>query len=226
LRVKKTVVLIDAGFLRVFLPKTFGFSDLARIIEAFALACVSPEDGEEMHRVLYYDCPPYEGSAAPHPLDATRTPNSPAHRNFWNAVLSQLKAKPHFAVRLGEMSFDGWALTRKATWDLVEHRRPPLPGDFMPVLRQNGVDLRIGLDVALMAKDHLVDRIVIVSGDADIVPAMKAARREGVQVVLASMGHGIKPSLKEHADLYRDVDLPGVIAALYPDRVPIRSSRN
>lgn len=225
---KKTAVLIDAGFLRVFLPKTFGFGDLARIIEAFAFSCISPDEGEEMHRVLYYDCPPYDGSVAgkPHPLDVTRTPNSLAHRNFWNAVLSQLKGKPHFAVRLGEMSFDGWALTRRATWDLVERHRAPLADDFVPVLHQKGVDLRIGLDVALMARDRLIDRIVIVSGDADIVPAMKVARREGVQVVLASMGHGIKASLREHADLYRNVDLPGVIANLYPDGVPIRPSRN
>lgn len=225
---KKTAVLIDAGFLRVFLPKTFGFGDLARIIETFAFSCISPGDGEEMYRVLYYDCPPYDGSAAgkPHPLDATRAPNSQAHRNFWNAVLSQLKGKSHFAVRLGEISFDGWALTRRATRELVERCRAPLADDFMPVLHQKGIDLRIGLDVALMAKDRLIDRIVIVSGDADIVPAMKVARRAGVQVVLASMGHGIKASLKEHADLYRNVDLPGVIASLYPDRVPIQPSRN
>ena len=72
-------------------------------------------------------------------------------------------------------------------------------------MRQKGVDLRIGVDIALMAKDGLVDRIVLVAGDSDLVPAMKLARREGVQVVLVSLGHGIKPILKEHADFYRPV---------------------
>jgi hypothetical protein len=32
---KKTAVLIDAGFLRTFLPTTVGFEELADIIEAF-----------------------------------------------------------------------------------------------------------------------------------------------------------------------------------------------
>jgi hypothetical protein len=226
--VKKTAVLIDAGFLRGFLPRNVGFADLARIIEGFALACVSPDHGEEIHRVLYYDCPPYDGPGhnKRHPIEPTRTPNSPGQRNFWNSVLHTLKGKPYFAVRLGELSFDGWTLTERALSDVLSCRRAPVADDFAPVLRQKGVDLRIGIDVAFMAKDKLVDRIVVVSGDADMIPAMKAARREGVQVVLATLGHRVKASLKEHADLYRDVDVPAVIANLYPDGLPVRPSRN
>jgi uncharacterized LabA/DUF88 family protein len=73
-----------------------------------------------------------------------------------------------------------------------------------------------------MAKDRLIDRIVVVSGDADIVPAMKVARREGVQVVLVSLNHSIKTSLREHADLYRIVDLPALLTQLYPGGLPPR----
>jgi uncharacterized LabA/DUF88 family protein len=226
--VKKTAVLIDAGFVRALLPKTVGYADVAQIIESLSLACISTRDDEEMHRVLYYDCPPYDGAGAnnPHPLDPTRTPTSAGHRNFWNAVHSILRGKPYFAVRLGEVSFDGWALTERATVELLADGRSPVADDFAPVLRQKGVDLRIGLDVALMAKDRLIDRIVVVSVDADIVPAMKVARREGVQVVLAALGHKTKASLREHADLYRAIHVPTVISALYPDGLPARPSRN
>jgi uncharacterized LabA/DUF88 family protein len=225
---KRTAVLIDAGFLRAFLPNTVGFGTLAEITEAFALACVSTNDGEEIHRVLYYDCPPYDGDGRrkPHPLDSTRQPTSPAYRNFFNSVLSILKSKPYFAVRLGEMSFDGWALSDKATSEILAQGRQIVADDFEPVLRQKGVDLRIGLDVALMAKDRLIDRIVVVSGDSDIVPAMKVARREGVQVVLASLSHNVKASLREHADLYRNVDLQSIITGLYPDGLPTRPPSN
>lgn len=225
---KKTAVLIDAGFLRTFLPKTCGYADLAKIIEHFAQACVSAPDGEQMQRVLYYDCPPYDGTGAhkPHPLDPRRAPNSAGHRNYWNSVLSILKSKPYFAVRLGEVSFDGWQLSDRATAEILASHRTLAAGDFLPVLRQKGVDLRIGIDVALMAKDRLVDRIVVVSGDADMIPAMKAARRGGLKVVLATLGHKVKASLKEHADLYRYVDVPAVIANLYPDGLPVRPSRN
>lgn len=221
---KKTAVLIDAGFLRTFLPTTVGYEALANVIEAFALTCVSIEDGEEIHRILYYDCAPYDadGRRKPHPLDPMRQPTSVGYRNFNNSVLSLLKSKPYFAVRLGEVSFDGWALSDKATNEILAQGRAIVADDFHPVLRQKGVDLRIGLDVALMAKDRLIDRIVVVSGDADIVPAMKVARREGVQVVLASLNHKVKASLREHADLYRNVDLQAVVGTLFPGGLPAK----
>jgi uncharacterized LabA/DUF88 family protein len=225
---KKTAVLIDAGFLRTFLPTTVGFQTLADIIEAFALACVSAGESEEMHRVLYYDCAPYDGDGRrkPHPLDPAREPTSSGYRNFFNSVLSLLKSKAYFAVRLGEVSFDGWTLSDKATAEILAQGRTIVTDDFQPVLRQKGVDLRIGLDVALMAKDRLIDRIVVVSGDSDIVPAMKVARREGVQVVLASLNHNVKASLREHADLYRNVDLQLIIAELYPGGLPVKPPSN
>jgi uncharacterized LabA/DUF88 family protein len=106
-------------------------------------------------------------------------PTSAGYRNFHNSVLSLLKSKPYFAVRYGEMSFNGWALSDKATTEILAHNRAIVADDFEAVLRQKGVDLRIGLDVAVMAKDRLIDRIVVVSGDSDIVPAHegRAARR-------------------------------------------------
>lgn len=76
-----------------------------------------------------------------------------------------------------------------------------------------------------MSKDRLIDRIVIVSGDADIVPAKKVARRHGVQVVLTSLGHNIKASMREHADVYRNVDINAIIHARYPGGLPARPVR-
>jgi uncharacterized LabA/DUF88 family protein len=213
---KKTAVLIDAGFLRTFLPTTLRFQELADIIERFALDCVLQDAGEEMHRILYYDSKPYEGDGGmkPHPIDGARPPVGASKRNYFNSLLTILMRKPYFAVRLGEISFDGWALSDRATREMLSQHRALSSDDFVPVLRQKGVDLRIGLDVALMATNRLVDRIVVVSGDSDLVPAMKVARREGVQVVLISMSSTIKASLQEHADLYRTVDLGAIIATV------------
>jgi NYN domain len=73
-----------------------------------------------------------------------------------------------------------------------------------------------------MAKDRLVDRIVVVSGDADLTPAMKAARREGVQVVLVALGHTVKASLREHADIYREIDLQKIVDEAFPTGLPDR----
>src|SRR5690606_8909702 len=46
-------------------------------------------------------------------------------------------------------------------------------------LRQKGVDMRIGLDIAALTLKRFVGTIVLVSGDSDFVPAAKLARREG-----------------------------------------------
>jgi len=69
--------------------------------------------------------------------------------------------------------------------------------------------MKIGLDVSWLASKRIVDRIILVTGDSDFVPAMKFARREGVQVILVTMGQRqIKRDLREHADILRDVVFP------------------
>ncbi len=52
----------------------------------------------------------------------------------------------------------------------------------MPKIEQKGVDLRIGLDIARLSLRRMVDIIVVVTGDSDMVPAFKFARREGIRV--------------------------------------------
>jgi uncharacterized LabA/DUF88 family protein len=81
--------------------------------------------------------------------------------------------------------------------------------DLVPDLKQKGVDMKIGLDVAWLASKSIVERIVLVTSDSDFIPAMKFARREGVQIVLVTMGHRlIKRELKVHANELRSVDYP------------------
>lgn len=68
-------------------------------------------------------------------------------------------------------------------------------------LRQKGVDMRIGLDIAALALKRFVNTIVLVSGDSDFVPAAKLARREGVQFVLDPLWQQRRlDALFEHID--------------------------
>ncbi len=60
--------------------------------------------------------------------------------------------------------------------------------------------MKIGLDIAWLASKKIVDKIVLVTSDSDFVPAMKFARREGIQVYLASLNHQVKSELIEHSD--------------------------
>lgn len=71
-------------------------------------------------------------------------------------------------------------------------------------LRQKGIDMKIGVDIASMALKKFVDRIVLIAGDSDFVPAAKLARREGIDFILDPMGANIDPSLFEHIDGLED----------------------
>lgn len=57
--------------------------------------------------------------------------------------------------------------------------------------------------------------LVLVTGDADFVPPMKFARREGVQFAIVTLGHPVHPDLREHADFSLELepwcDLPAEI---------------
>ena len=51
--------------------------------------------------------------------------------------------------------------------------------------------MRTGLDIASLTLKKQVNMLVLVTGDADFVPPMKFARREGVQFVLVALGHSV-----------------------------------
>lgn len=72
--------------------------------------------------------------------------------------------------------------------------------DFVPALRQKGVDMRIGLDIASITLKRQADVIILVSGDSDFIPAAKLARREGMQFILDPLWQSVSPDLSEHID--------------------------
>jgi len=81
--------------------------------------------------------------------------------------------------------------------------------DFKPDFEQKGVDLRIGLDIATYSVPRLVDRIVLVTGDTDLIPVMKLARRNGVQVVGVELpNHKMSSELHVHVDIRRKAKWP------------------
>ncbi len=79
--------------------------------------------------------------------------------------------------------------------------------DFIYHAKQKGVDIKIGLDIATLALKRLVQKIVLISGDSDFVPAAKLARVEGIIFTLDPMGNPIRENLEEHID-YLTTRLP------------------
>lgn len=72
--------------------------------------------------------------------------------------------------------------------------------DFRMDVKQKGVDMRIGLDVASLANARLVDQIVLIAGDSDFLPVAKMARRSGVDFILDPMKQFTKQNLRNHVD--------------------------
>lgn len=204
---KKTAVLLDLGFVLIKLNEALGRYPTAVELRDFALRCIIGD--EELFRIYCYHCPPYSGTET-HPLtrarvDFSATPIYAALNNF----IRDLKITDNIAFRAGELSFDGWVIKRQSLSTIAKTGRALVANDFAPDLKQKGVDMKIGLDVAWLASKRIVDKIILVMADSDLIPAMKFARREGVQVVLVTMGHRlVKRELKEHADELRAVTFP------------------
>lgn len=158
----------------------------------------------ELYRVFVYDCPPFLGKKQ-HPISKKVIDFGKSDlASFKQAFLQRLPQLRKVALRLGHLSeINGWTVKPNAMEDLLKGKRTwadLAEDDVVLDVKQKGVDMRIGVDVASLAYKRQVDRIVLVAGDSDFVPAAKLARREGVDVVLDSMHAHISDALYEHID--------------------------
>lgn len=202
---KRVAVLMDGGFVsKSIKPHADPNSQAGRIIK-LAEACL--ESDEELFRIFYYDCAPYGGKRTD--LQGNQVDFKLKKQfEYQTALLKALGAKPFTAVRLGEVRFRGWKPRKHVVSRLrATHNALITPRDFEPNFQQKGVDMRVGLDVATLAIGKVVDRIVLVAADSDFIPAMKLARREGVQIAIAMLGQLHVEELANHADMYREPNL-------------------
>lgn len=194
----KTVLLVDGGYLRASAKGANLVYDNA-FIERFCPHAFIQD--EYALRYYYYDAPLYRGPATL-PVSGAVTQFQASDR--WLNDLAKLE---RFAVRRGTMGFRGW-----------QPRHQPVPAgaqltdaDFAPLFEQKGVDMRIGLDIAVFSHNRTADRILLVSGDTDMVPAMKHARKSGLEVGLVQLPaptRAVHDTLKAHADFVRHVGWP------------------
>lgn len=199
----KYAVLLDGGFvikklqgqLKRFPTAADVEKECQRIAQHQLLA------NRDLLRIYFYDASPAKDKLT-NPIDGSALDLS-ATQEFRDqmSLLDTLGLTPNFAVRRGEVVAHGWKLGSRAFKNMMKAPRAPGANDIVPDLEQKGVDLRIGLDIARLALREMVDIIVVVTGDSDLVPAFRFARREGVRVYLDHMGHGVRQELKAHADI-------------------------
>jgi uncharacterized LabA/DUF88 family protein len=199
-------IMLDGGFvtkkLYVRLKRPPNADDIVDYCETLrSLPYVGAD--YELLRIYFYDAPP-SAETVQTPVSQTRYDLSKTQRFRWSqSLFDQLVLRPHFALRMGETRLrpQHWRVKPKAVNEIIAMVRPMTDRDFDLDIEQKGVDLRIGLDMARLALRDTVRSIIVVTGDSDFVPAFKFARREGVKVILVTMGHNVRKELRAHADI-------------------------
>lgn len=160
---------------------------------------------ERLYRIFFYDCPPLQKKIH-HPLTGELVDfGKTAVAEFRFSLHKQLRQTRNLALRLGALD------ERNARWKIKDPRKTEqlivgkldaelTESDIAYYAQQKNVDMKIGLDIASLSYKKMVDKIVLISGDSDFVPAAKLARREGIEFILDPMWMPIKPDLHEHID--------------------------
>lgn len=162
------------------------------------------EENDYLYRIFYYDCLPLQKKAHnPISKESVDFSKSDAAK-FRLEFFEQLKKKRKIALRLGYLkSSNNWIISPEKTKEILKGTLAVSDlsaSDVTYQIQQKSVDMKIGLDIASLSYKNYVEKIILVSGDGDFVPAAKLARREGVDVVLDPMWNNIDDSLFEHID--------------------------
>lgn len=200
-------VLIDGSF---FIKRYYYLFDKKKeatpekIAEDLYTIVLNHSKKSNLFRIFYYDCIPI-AKKVHNPVDKKIVDFGKTDIYIFRmAFIEELKKKRKVALRLGRIKDSGNWLIRPniskkfisgdLSWNELK------PDDVYYEMKQKEIDMKIGVDIASLAYKKLVNRIVLISGDADFVPASKLARREGIDFILDPMWNNIDRSLFEHID--------------------------
>lgn len=218
----RIIFIVDGEFMRkrIITLKAFYFDGAG--IRRHCLSHLGAN--EQLGCIMFYDALPFTGRGE-HPIngpvDFSQTPLVARKQQF----LQTLRATPELALRLGRSAWQAgqWQLDSQKLGELVagELDVEEIQGtDIYPDIRQKGVDMRLGLDIATIAYKKQADKLVLIANDADYVPAVKLARREGIKVALDPLWTRAAEDLREHVD-YVINRLPRPQYTNYPNGIHI-----
>ncbi len=210
----KIAILIDGGFFvkrfNALYNKDRKMSGAEVAEHLYTMAHKHVGSRNLLYRIFYYDCEPLSKKAH-NPISGKAVDFSKSDEyKFRTELIETLKKKRKVALRIG-------MLKDNKTWSIRPHKVKELlngkvkmedltEDDVFFEVRQKGIDMKIGVDIASLALKRFVDCIVLFSGDSDFVPAAKLARREGVDFVLDPMHANVEPQLFEHIDGMKSVN--------------------
>ena len=190
---RATAILVDGGYYRVRSRNLWGDKPPSERADELYRYCMlhitEPDEPRDLYRIFYYDCPPMTRTIT-HPLTKNPVDYSTMSGTKWsNDFFRKLTEKRKLALRMGELaeSTASYVLKDTVLNDLLAGNKTVdtlCESDFRLEVKQKGVDMRIGLDVASFAQQRLVNQIVLIAGDSDFLPVVKMARRSGLDVLL------------------------------------------
>ncbi len=207
----KSIYLIDGGF---FVKKYKEFKKdypTAEEVKDFIVSFNKKYNSDSnILRIYYYDCPPFDGKitkvVSKEKIDLKETERYKNNKE----LLQTLKRTDLFSVREGSLSYRGWKF-KKSSLKKIKKKEEFNDDDFNIDFSQKGVDIKIGLDIAWISLEKIAEKIILITGDADFIPAMKFARRKGIQVTLLTLNHGVRDELKDHADFLIEKNIKEII---------------
>ena len=204
----KIAVLIDGGFFvkrfNTLYNKGRKMSGAEVAEHLYTMAHKHVGSKNILYRIFYYDCEPLSKKVHNPISHKTIDFSKSEEYKFRKELIDTLKRKRKVAIRIGTLKDNNtWAIRPQKLKDLLS-RKISLDdlneNDVYFEIRQKGIDMKIGVDIASLALKRFVDCIVLFSGDSDFVPAAKLARREGIDFVLDPMKANVEPQLYEHID--------------------------
>ena len=198
--------MVDGWFMRKRVYQTKAFFYNGSNIRKYC--CSHLRDDERIYRIFYYDTNPLDKKGH-NPISKSaidfKTTNVAVQQV---KLLNSIRETPNFALRLGKTVWKNneWVLSPEKLKELLKKTitiNDLTEKDVTPLIQQKAVDMKIGLDIASIATKRLAGKLIIITGDADIVPALKLARQERMQVGIDPLRNPIKPELREHVDYIR-----------------------
>ncbi|MBC6401007.1 MAG: NYN domain-containing protein [Ekhidna sp.] len=203
----KVAILVDGDFFLKRYRKLYNGwestpEEVAKVLVKMCGDHVAKDD--YLSRIFYYDCLPLQKKAH-NPISKKSVDFSKSETaKFRMEFFKELKKKRKIALRLGYLkSSNNWIISPEKTKEILKGALSVSnlsESDVTYQIQQKSVDMKIGLDIASLSYKKHIEKIILVSGDGDFVPAAKLARREGVDVVLDPMWNNVDESLFEHID--------------------------
>jgi uncharacterized LabA/DUF88 family protein len=168
-------------------PKKVSYNNIDNVLK-FINSFIN-KDSEEVYRIFVYLCEPYGGKVGGVDYKTTKV------YEHSTSFIEKLQSRDLVAIRKGTLVLKGTDKDNKG------------------IFAQKQVDMLLGLDIAHVSYNKLVDRILVLTCDTDLIPAMKIARTNRAQVIWGCCPD-TQPytpmALKKHSDFVRQIDFNAI----------------